>query len=426
MTIPLSASANALKRVAVPAHAILVAGGGPVGLLAALVLTRAGHHVRLVAPASAPAGTGPQARSAALFPASLALLENVGVFEACRAASAPLRAIRLVDDTGSLLRAPEVVFSAAEAGLEAFGYNVPNAALVAALEVSLGQPRPNFSWSRDVTVTGVTASADGTQVALSSGERAAAALVVGADGRNSACRAAAGITTRTWSYDQVAITANFDHSRPHDGISTEFHRTAGPCTTVPLPGRASSLVWVERPAVAARLLDLDDTAFIAALETRLMGVLGRVERVSPRGQFALGGVSTSAFAQNRTIVIGEAAHVMPPIGAQGLNLGLRDVGCLVDAVAGAVSAGHDVGGPEMLAAYDQARRTDTRLRMTAVDVLNRSLLSDLLPVHLARGLGLHLLAGLGPVRRRLIQEGLQPSAGLPRLMRSQTAGTRSA
>ena len=396
---------------------VIVVGGGPAGLLSALALTKAGVQTVLVTPTPPPAGTASEARTAALFAPSLALLEFAGVIDPCKAASAPLTGIRIVDDRGGLLRAPEVVFSAAEIGLDAFGYNVPNGALNEALRQALRGTGKRLTWIEGATATSVMPKAGGVTVELSSGQSLFGALVVGADGRNSICRAGVGIGIRSHAYDQIAITANFRHQRPHDGISTELHGPAGPCTTVPLLGNASSLVWIERRSIGARLMALEHSAFVAALEARLMGLLGGVSELTIQGQFPLSWMKADTFAARRVMLVSEAAHVMPPIGAQGLNLGLRDVGHLVECVSAAVNAGRDPGGDETLAAYNRARKNDVETRMTAVDALNRSLLSDLVPLHLARGVGLHLLAAIGPLRRAVIAQGMSPSA-LPKMMRA--------
>ena len=237
--------------MAEPSMRVIVAGGGPVGLSAALALVLAGVETVLITATPPPAGTGSEARSAALFPGSLALLDNLAVFDACRAACAPLTAIRLIDDTGGLLRAPEVLFAAAEIGAESFGQNVPNAALGSALRQALSK-QSKLTWLENTTIAGLSSDENTVRLTLSDGSVVSGALVVAADGRQSICRAGAGIAVQEWRYDQIAVTTNFTHQRPHDGVSTEFHRSAGPCTTVPLPGRASTLVWVERPAIADR------------------------------------------------------------------------------------------------------------------------------------------------------------------------------
>ncbi len=414
---PSSVSAIVEKSLPRP---VLIAGGGPAGLLSALALVQAGIQTVLVTPEPPPPGRGPEARTAALFMSSLALLEHVGIWHECLAWSAPLLAIRMIDDRGGLLRAPEVVFHATEAGQPFFGYNVPNSVLAAALRGVLRTVPSGLTWIEGQSVTVVTPSEGCVRVGLSDGQEIEAVLAVGADGRMSVCRAGAQISVREHSYDQVAVTANFSHQRSHQGISTELHGPAGPCTTVPLPGRTSSLVWIERPAIARRLAAMDDISFASALETRLQGVLGAISHPTPRAMFPLSWMQASRYAARRVALIGEAAHVMPPIGAQGLNLGLRDVGWLLECVEDAQAKGGDIGGDDVLDRYNAARSADIGLRMGAVDALNRSLLSDLLPVHLARGFGLHLVASFKPLRQRLMANGLQPSGALPRTMQRMT------
>lgn len=387
-----------------------VVGTGPAGLAAALAL--AGTGLRVVAVGTAPAKR--DTRTAALFAGSVTLLENLGVGEVCRQAGEPILGIRIIDDMGSLLRAPEVTFTAAEAGLERFGYNVPNAALVEAMRrraAGLGGLT-----LIDAGVAEVVVGADGAELRLGDGLTITAKLIVGADGRHSLCRQAADIGVRTWAYEQSAVTCTFAHQRAHRGISTEFHRRAGPFTVVPSPGCTSSLVWVERPAVAESLAGLEEASFRTAIEERLQGLLGAVADIGPRGVFPLSGLSAEAAGRNRVALVGEAVHVIPPIGAQGLNLGLRDAACLADSVADAVDAGDDIGAPAVLEAYGRMRRTDITSRIWSIDLLNRSLLASAPPVQALRGLGLHILKAVGPARRLAIREGLSPSFIAPRLM----------
>jgi 2-octaprenyl-6-methoxyphenol hydroxylase len=395
-----------------------VVGGGPAGLAAALALGKAGADVVLAAPPPPGPGAQPDTRTAALFAGSIKLLENLGAWEGLALESAPIRAIRIIDDTGSLLRAPEVMFTAAEVGLDAFGWNVPNRALVASLHATSMGEGSRVTRHPTAGVDALDLDAEHAKLTTREGATIEALLVAGADGRNSTSRTAAGIGTRSWRYDQAALACTFRHARPHRDVSTEFHRPAGPFTTVPLPGLASSLVWVERPDEAHRLAALEEDAFRGALETRLQGLLGSVGEIGPRNVFPLSGLTAETFGQKRVALIGEAGHVIPPIGAQGLNLGLRDAATLADCVAEALAGGRDPGGAETLASYDARRRSDVGSRVATVDVLNRSLLSTLLPVHLARGLGLIALRAVGPLRRAAIREGLQPSRDVPSLLQS--------
>jgi 2-octaprenyl-6-methoxyphenol hydroxylase len=392
---------------------VVVVGAGPAGLTAAIAFAVAGIEIVLIGRRP----DRPDNRTSALLAGSVAALDVLGAWEACRARSAPLRTIRLVDATQRLLRAPEVSFSASEIGLDAFGSNIENVHLVAALEA---RAAALAQLTRiDAAVASVTIGEHASSVTLEDGRRVVAPLVVGADGRKSLCRAAAGIATDGFTYPQAALTLNFAHSRPHNGISTEFHTESGPFTLVPLPGDRSSLVCVVDPAEAERLAALDAGTLSDTIERRSHSILGKVAVEPGRGVFQLGVETAACFAADRIALVGEAAHVVPPIGAQGLNLGLRDAATIVELAAAARRDGVDIGSDGVLAHYDRLRRPDVTGRTVAVDILNRSLLADFLPVHGLRGLGLYLVDRIGPLRRAVMREGVAPSAFEPRLMRGE-------
>jgi 2-octaprenyl-6-methoxyphenol hydroxylase len=292
-----------------------------------------------------------------------------------------------------------VIFHADEIGLEAFGHNLPNRALVAALE-AVAAAR-NLARLTD-RVTGIEPAGDRILLSLADGGPLSARLVVAADGRNSVIRQASGIGTSEWRYEQSALVLNFRHARPHDDISTEFHTEQGPFTLVPLPGERSSLVWVARPEETAERMAMDDAALALAVERRSASILGKVAIDGKRQAFPLSGMMPKRFAAERVALAGEAAHVFPPIGAQGLNLGYRDVAALGDVLG----RGGDPGDARRLAAYERARRGDVFLRTTAVDALNRTLLNGFLPVQAARGLGLFLLDRVPALRRAVMRQGV--------------------
>ena len=404
-------------RVSETKAEIAIVGAGLTGLAAAAALSREGFAVVLAAPAFDADTAKADTRTSALLPPSVQLLENLQVWQSCRADGAPLLGVRIIDDRGGLLRAPEVLFEAGEIGRQDLGVNVPNASLSAAFARTLSAAC-NLRWLPTRAITTVAPAPSQVTLGLAEGGRIEAQLLVAADGRNSTCRAAAAIPVRTWDYPQVAIATSLTHTREHGGISTEFHRRPGPLTTVPLPGLASSLIWVEAPDEAARLAALTEGEFISVLDARLMGLLGPIEGVSPRRLFRLAGLAAQSLGRQRIALIGEAAHVIPPIGAQGLNLGLRDVATLTDCVAQARANGGDIGGEATLAAYAAARAADVVTRTALVDLLNRSLLTDFLPAQALRGLGLHMLAASGPLRRLAIQGGAGSAGPLPRLMQA--------
>ena len=387
----------------------VVVGGGPAGLTAAIALASTGVATTLLA-------KPPQQdnRTSALLASSVTALATLEVWTECTAHAAPLRVMRIVDATKRLLRAPEARFEASEIGLEAFAWNIENRHLMAALAARARQ-LSRLQWIEG-EVRAIEITPAGAMLTVADGATISAALVIGADGRRSLCREAAGIATDGRTYPQTALTFNLRHTRPHRDVSTEFHTEAGPFTLVPLPGNRSSLVWVVRPTEAALLCALDANEVAEEIERRSHSILGKVTVESQPGAFPLAIESARRFAQNRIALIGEAAHALPPIGAQGLNLGLRDAATISELAVAARRNGEDIGGPQLMERYDSARRVDVGSRTLAVDLLNRSLLSDFLPLHGARGFGLFLMQRIAPLRRAVMREGVQPAAAQPRLM----------
>ncbi len=394
---------------------VVVVGGGAAGLTAAIALAGGGVETVLVAGAARQGDN----RTTALLTGSVTALGTLGVWERCCEQAAPLKIMRIIDDTARLLRAPEVRFAAEEIGLEAFGHNIENRHLLAALRARANEMPALTILDDDADAVTLDDSRAAVRVRLKRGETIEARLAVGAEGRRSLCRAAAGIETDGRRYPQTALTCNLDHSRPHGNISTEFHTEAGPFTLVPLPGQRSSLVFVADPAEAPRLSELSDADMATEIERRSHSILGKIAVEPGRGIFALAIETARVFGARRVALVGEAAHVIPPIGAQGLNLGLRDAATIGELVVAARREGVDVGAAELTGRYDTMRRADVASRTFAVDLLNRSLLSDFLPLQGARGLGLFLMERIGPLRRAVMREGVMPAASQPRLMRGE-------
>lgn len=391
---------------------VIVVGGGPAGLAAAIALGVEGARTALIA-RRAPYSDN---RTTALLGGSVDMLRRLDIWRRCQHEAALLRVMRLIDDTGRLIRAPEVHFHAAEIGLDTFGYNVENRLLLVAMEDRAAE-LATLSRVDDDAIE-IAPGTDAVTVRTRTSGLLAAPLVVGADGRRSACRESAGIAVKRRPLNQTAITFNVRHTRPHKDESTEFHTRHGQCVFVPLTGDRSSIVWVVAPGDAERLMALSDADLSVEIERQSHSILGKMTVEPGRFAFPLAIEEPDRIADRRIALVGEAAHVAPPVGAQGLNLGLRDAAALADIVADARARHADLGGADTLSRYQHLRRIDIMERVLGIDIANQSLLSEFWPVHAARALAMSLIGAIGPLRRLVMREGVSPIFGLPRLMQN--------
>ena len=385
----------------------MVAGAGPAGLAAAALLAKEGVKTALVAPASAE-----DPRTVALMEPSIQLLRYLDIWPGNLSAfAAPLQKLRMIDDTGSLAVAPNLEFDSRELNIEAFGWNIPLGQLLSAFRKRAEDLGVTFI---DATATGSTSSGDAIRIVLSNASEISASVCIAADGANSAMRTAAGISTDSWSYDQVAIATSFAHSMGHENISTEYHKSAGPFTTVPLPGGCSSLVWMERPSRAEVLMAMGDKELAAEIQIETHGVLGLVSSLGPRKSFPMKGLTARHFAKDRIFLVGEAAHVVPPVGAQGLNMSLRDAALAADLIL----ATKDPGSKNVMAEYNATRRAEVLPRQQLIDLMNKSLLMGFLPLDGLRAASLAALHHIEPLKHIVMQHGISPAQNLPFAMRA--------
>ena len=397
---------------------VVVVGGGPAGLSAACLLAEQQLSTAIVSPFyPKPVPQGQRdPRTIAMMQPSVRLMEHMGLWpDVLKDVSNPLRQLRLLDDSGNLMSGTEVTFNCDELSDQPFGWNVPLPDLSLALLALAEKSGIDFYHEEAL---GAPLDGDGVRLELAVLDDIKAKVIVAADGRASNLRKSAGIGMAHWSYDQVAIGAVFAHSGPHNDMSTECHKQDGPLTTVPMPDNHSSLVWMMRPERGAELMALEPKEFARELQLELHGELGIISDVINRKSFPMQGMNAMTYASNRIILVGEAAHVVPPIGAQGLNMSLRDGAMAAELIGDAEKFGDDIGAKHVLKKYDTARRRDVWPRQKVIDLMNRSLLSNLPFVHDARALGLSLVDRIKPLRDKVMREGVSPTENLPRVMQS--------
>lgn len=391
---------------------VAVVGAGPAGLAAACLLAEAGLAVRLF---EGPAQPAEDPRAIALMLPSIRLLRHLGLDpEDPALAGSPLRRLRIVDDTDRLFATGPVSFEAREIGEDAFGWSFPVTVLRKALKARAAALGVSIV---PLDVETFDADDHDARLTASDGSTINARVVIGADGGRSRMRTQAGIGTVEWAYDQTAIAASFAHSAPHADTSIEFHKDAGPLTTVPGRDSRSTLVWMERPERASELMAMTDEEFARVLQSEIHGALGLVSDVGLRRAFPMRGLTATPFARGRMMLVGEAAHAIPPIGAQGLNMSLRDAATAAELIITAVKRGDDPGGRRVMEDYDRLRRRDVAPRLGIIDTVNRTLLSGWSLPHAARSLGLTLASRIAPARREMLRQGAGLGDNLPAVMR---------
>ena len=389
---------------------VLVSGGGVAGLTAAAAFGAAGFGVLIVDPATPvteEAAQGADLRTTAFLQPSVPVLEAAGLWHRLAPHAMPLQVMRIVD-AGGLMPEPRVVkdFDAADISDRPFGWNLPNWLLRREMVARLAQ-MPGVEFCPGVATAGIVARDDAALVRLSDGRQVQARLVVAADGRLSGVRRALGIGVRTTSYGQKAVVFAVTHPIPHGNVSTEIHRSGGPFTLVPLPDRdgrpASAVVWMERGPEAERLATLPVAQFEAAMSDRSCHLFGPLALATHRTVWPISSQVADRVTAAHVALIAEAAHVVPPIGAQGLNMSLADLRVLLDL---AQTHRDDLGGPAMLAAYARARHWDVAVRVAGIDMLNRASMLAPQPLRDLRAGVLNALYSMAPLRRTLMKAGL--------------------
>ncbi|WP_299603906.1 UbiH/UbiF family hydroxylase [uncultured Tateyamaria sp.] len=389
---------------------ILISGGGIAGLTAAAAFGSAGFNVICVdptAPVTEREAEGSDMRTTAMLQPARDLLERAGVWDALAPHGAALEVMRIADaatDTGAAREVKS--FRASDVSDLPFGWNFPNWRLRRELVARL-DALPNVDFQPGTGTSRFLGRTAEARVTLSDGTSIKAKLVVAADGRNSPVRQAAGIGVTTKRYGQKALAFAVTHPIPHDNVSTEVHRTGGPFTLVPLPDHegmpCSAVVWMDDGAKSVARMALETAEFEAEMTERSCHILGPLTLASRRTIWPIISQIAERLSGTRVALIAEAAHVVPPIGAQGLNMSLADTATLLDLV---MDQPENLGDAAMLALYHKARYGDIRMRVTGIGLLNRASQATSPLARDARALGLNALHEITPIRKSLMELGL--------------------
>ncbi|MDO6479043.1 UbiH/UbiF family hydroxylase [Shimia thalassica] len=389
---------------------ILISGGGIAGLTAAAAFASAGFSVQCVdptPPVTERDAEGSDLRTTAFLQPARTLLDEAGIWDRLAPHAAPLQVMRIVDAGGDVPE-PRIVknFNASDISDQPFGWNLPNWLLRREMLARLAEMEQVDLRLGTATTTLFTRTNE-ARVTLSDGSRTRARLVIAADGRNSTMREAADIGVHTTRYGQKALAFAVTHPIPHENVSTEIHRSGGPFTLVPLPdyqGKPSSaLVWMERSPRATELFEMDVADFEREMTERSCSLFGPLTLASRRTIWPIISQSAERLYGERLALVAEAAHVVPPIGAQGLNMSLGDMRILLDLARANPS---DLGSKKMLETYHRKRFAEVKLRVKGIDLLNRASMVEARPLRDARAMGLNALYSMEPVRKTLMQMGL--------------------
>jgi len=400
----------------------LVIGGGLVGAAQAIAFAVHGLRTEVVDLADPVKGLdmGFDGRASAIALATQRVLAALGVWDKLGNQPAPILDIRVSDGPSRLF----LHYDHREIGDGPFGYMVENRHMRAALLARMREI-PQLRLRAPATVSSLSRARNGIEADLGDGTTVRARLAVGAEGRNSPSREAAGIKVTRWSYEQTGIVCTVRHAKSHGFVAQEHFLPAGPFAILPLngddenPGNLSSIVWTERQDLAPALLSLDEAEFKAELDRRFGDFLGETEIVGPRWSYPLSLQYAETAVSRRLALIGDASHGMHPIAGQGLNMGLRDVAALAEVVVDAHRIGEDIGSPPVLERYEQWRRFDNTLMLATTDGLNRLFSNGIGPVTLARDLGLAAVNAVPPLKRFFMRHAMGLVGDLPRLMQGR-------
>ena len=398
---------------------VLIGGAGFAGLALAIALRQAlgSRFAVTVADPALKHAKSNDLRASAIAAAARRLFEAIEVWEAVEAEAQPILDMVVTDSKlDDAVRPTLLTFGGEVEEGEPFAHMIENRHLV---DVLVAKAKELGVELRATAVKTFTHEARAIDVDLADGDAVLARLLVGADGARSSIREQAGIATHGWNYDQSAIVTTVAHERDHEARAEEHFLPAGPFAILPLTGKRCSIVWTEEKREAERIVTLPDAEFHDELEKRFGLRLGDIEVIGPRRAFPLGLFTARSFIAERIALIGVAAHIIHPIAGQGLNMGLRDVAALAEAVTDAARLGLDIGSQDVLERYQRWRRFDTMTMGVATDGLNRLFSNKSDGLRLFRDIGLGLVERVPALKRMFIREAAGFTGDVPKLLRGE-------
>jgi 2-octaprenyl-6-methoxyphenol hydroxylase len=386
---------------------IVISGGGLAGLIAAAAFGNSGYEVLCIDPKKSKNKSQPEyldIRTTAYLQPSQIFLQKIGVWQLVDGSSAPLKIMRIIDAAGKKLTVKD--FNSSDISDTPFGWNVRNSDMRAGLLAKI-KTLPNVKFEMGLSALSTTTRSSMAKVSLSNGNIVDCSLLIAADGRDSSIRTQAGVAVKYTDFGQSALSFSVTHEVPHNNISTEVHKAGGPFTLVPLPdfeGKpCSAIVWMDNTENMDKLKSLPDTVFDNLITERSGGVLGKLTSITNCTKWPIVSQLTDYFYAERTAFIAESAHVVPPIGAQGLNLSIGDIEALLQLTD---SSANDIGSLKVLKKYHQIRRPIAQSRVIGVGLLNRaSKVEGPMATH-ARAIGLSAIHKIKPLRHALMQLGI--------------------
>lgn len=392
---------------------IAIVGGGMVGMTLALTLAKANLRVAVIEKTAMPdqLDTTFDGRVSAIALGSKYILENAGAWEFMAPHAEPILDIRVTDGHTPVF----LHYDHKEVGSNPFGYIIENRHTRYALQQAAKQ-HANLEIMERSSVSGFLADEGGVNITLDKGQ-IRAALLIGADGKQSGIRALAGIKTTEWDYHQTAIVCTIEHEKPHHGLAQERFLPAGAFAVLPMQNNCSSLVWVEPADRVDIYMELSEEEFVQEIAERVGDYLGTIKTKGKRFSYPLSLLHAKSYTAKRMALIGDAAHGMHPIAGQGVNLGFRDVAALAELIIKERQSGMDIGSDKVLAHYEKWRSFDNVAMLAGTDFLNRLFNSNIIPIKVARDAGLWAVGKMPPLKRFFMRHAMGLVGDVPEAVR---------